>query len=345
MKKYTLLLLVTLLLQIANAQQSPWLVFYRQNWQLLNPAALNRYFYNRTTPEPPDRISFGIRSEAIKAKNAPKTGFLNFEVLYPEHRIRWGGQFFFDKTDAISYTGGAFNFAYLVTDPREKLKISLGIQPSLFAYQVNINKLVPEVAGDPLLGFYNKPRWDFDFGFGFFMKKDRGTAGRGLRSRRTPEWYLGLSAPNLILLAKRRNGGIFGGSERVPHINIIAGIFKDIGADAGLEMTCWLRAARSTRMVNTIANNSLLSMDVNLRYHFTGQLDKGLWAGVGIGTNAVGSLEAGYSDRKKYRYQLMISASGPLANQTNIWGRRGIGLETTLTVPFSPPEWARTHRR
>lgn len=332
-----------------SAQQSPWQVFHAYNWQILNPAALNRYFYkNPNDIDPPVRMTGAFRTEGIISKEAPVTGFADFEVLY--RRLRWGGLIMFDKTDAISNLDVSGNFCFHLTPESKKIKVSMALQPGLFIYQLNTDKLIPHIQAqnDPFLQYYKKGKWNFDCGWGLFMRRLAHPKYKGQNVwKNKSEWYLGISLPNLLVLTRRRSGYVrTGGSERTNYLNIMGGVFRDLGKNGSLEATGWLRAAKDVRFYNLFdRKTTAISLDGHLRWRIRGQQYKGYWFGGGLGTHGVGSVELGWSDSKIIKYEIGLAVSGPVFHPDQRFAENPLGVELMFTHYFNPPENLRTTLR
>ena len=63
------------------AQGLPITQVYRQNWQMLNPAAVDRLFFLRKTSKElyPSQFSLAVRGQQTGTSATPATGFLTWE--------------------------------------------------------------------------------------------------------------------------------------------------------------------------------------------------------------------------------------------------------------------------
>ena len=198
-----------------SAQRNPWWGFYRQNWQLVNPAAVDRWYFMRTTKYPDYNwlLSGGGHLQWAGFQGAPATGFVSLEAIpvnnyldnIPLSNARWGARVLFDQTDAFSTWNFAGNFCYAFLLPNSRgYMLSLAVQPQLSTFAINRSRLLLENPDDLLVNFYDRTRWRFDAGFGAFLRANR-------------RWYLGISTPSLVGLARRpTDNRVIAGFEQVP---------------------------------------------------------------------------------------------------------------------------------
>ena len=110
------LLMVYLFPFIIYAQTSPLAHFYHSNWQLVNPAAVDKAFiFNEHR-----RFNFqgAYRQQWIGVTGSPTFSFLSLEHLPKQRkssqkiqRVKWGAMLLRDQADALSNNGVYGNFA------------------------------------------------------------------------------------------------------------------------------------------------------------------------------------------------------------------------------------------
>ncbi|HND86886.1 MAG TPA: PorP/SprF family type IX secretion system membrane protein [Saprospiraceae bacterium] len=273
------------------AQQTQYTAFYRNNWQSVNPAAIDRSFYlkryHNTT-----LINAGSRLQWIGLDGAPLNYFVSAEycpeLSNNEANNKFGFTAYGDKTDAISTYALYGNYSYFFTLPRDGHILHFGISPGLVVYGVDATKLRDQ-NGQPTTdptALENKQRVFADFAFGMMYRIRK-------------QFYFGLSVPQTFgLNLKQRNAkGIFD-TDRRQHLNLQVGAFINRGQfDYGIEgPTIVLEPSAIMRVAPGVTFNtlfpSLFSLDANLRVHL---MKPRVYGGLGVGTNGIISAEAGFN--------------------------------------------------
>lgn len=282
-----------------SAQQTSYSVFYRNNWQSSNPAAIDRSFYlkrfHNTTI-----VNAGSRLQWIGLQGAPVNYFVSAEYC-PEldnnsSNNKFGFTAFGDKTDAISTYSLHGNYSYFFPLPyKDGHILHFGLSAGAIIYGVDPSKLRGlDANGQPTPGGVdpaaadNKQRVFADFAFGMLY-----------RVRKT--FYFGASVPQLfgLNLTERSNiaKGIFQ-TDRVQHINLQMGWFINRGKyDFGLDgPPVVVEPSLIVRIAPGVVFNSLFpsvfNMDVNCRVHL---MRYRVYGGGGVGTNGVIHLEGGFN--------------------------------------------------
>ena len=270
-----------------SAQQTIVSQFYRNNWSLVNPAAMDRTYY-LTFSNPNTIASASYREQWIGLEGAPRTSLVNVEHFNEELNIRFGGAFFMDQTDVFSSWGLVPNFSYLLRLPgRKKHTIHLGVAATIFNYQLDQNEVrlvdeaeLPDILGES--GNYEKFYTDFNVGALYRFGKDA---------------YIGLSIPQLMSFNFQSNEDGIYANERLQHIYFQAGGFIDpsdaygyeTAASIIIEPSLWVRYTPGLSY-STLINDFPLSIDGDLRMY----LYRKLWVGAGYSTNAQATIEMGY---------------------------------------------------
>ncbi len=275
-----------------RAQQTNYTSFYRNNWQSVNPAAIDRSYYlkryHNTTI-----VNAGSRLQWIGLEGAPLNYFVSAEYC-PElgsndSNNKFGFTAYGDKTDAISTYGLYGNYSYFFALPyKDGHILHFGISPGLVAYGVDVSKLRDQ-NGQPTsdrIALENKQRVFADFAFGMMYRIKK-------------QFYFGLSVPQTfgLNLKKRNDTGVFE-TDRLQHLNLQVGGFIYRGNyDYGLEgPTVVIEPSAIVRIAPGVTFNSIFpsffSMDVNLRVNLMRQR---VYGGLGVGTNGVLTAEGGFN--------------------------------------------------
>ena len=90
-----------------KAQDQPFIGHFNNNWQLINPATLDKLMI--TDNQLPVLISGMARSQWLGIEGSPQTYFLSaeFQPIGDGFKFRYRGTLLYDKTDVFS----AFSFA------------------------------------------------------------------------------------------------------------------------------------------------------------------------------------------------------------------------------------------
>jgi len=256
----------------AYAQQLPTYSIYRDQWNVINPAAIsNNYLIN----ERHTSVGATYRRQWWNTQGGPSTQIVNFEHISHESPSVIGAHVINDQTGQIGQTGFYANYAYRISlGRRTEQTISIGLAAGLVQYRASLNKIdFPDPSsrvsvGDKLLF----P--DFSLGI-FYHYADR--------------FYAGLSIPQVFDLNTQFEAGKYQfGVRRVPHLYAVIGKYFDtwLGNETSfIEPSLWIK----------YVPGAPLSVDFTTRM----QVSELLWGGIGIGTglgkvtNATMRLEAG----------------------------------------------------
>lgn len=271
-------------------QQTMLSNFHRYNWQLVNPAAVDRLqMFNQHQT----LLNASVRQQWLGFEGSPVNYYLSFEHMPHinssfSHRIKWGFNVFKDQADQIGSYGISGNFGYYIQLSSKQKFLHFAISPSLVQYQVNLDEIKFKQATVLAEDDYNRLYADFSFGVFYRQISNRNKAG----------FYMGLSIPQsfaLRLEQREEDSGIFA-PERVRHVYAIAGGFIRPGkySPFRFEPSTWLRYVPGLNY-STSFSNLPISMDANLRTYFL--YDRGtnnsVWAGLGYGTNRNMKVEIG----------------------------------------------------
>ncbi len=326
MRQFFFLLILAIGANTAKAQQTPFTLFYRNNWQFVNPAAIDRAHY-LTSNTKPTVINVGSRAQWLGLEGAPLFYFASAEYCperprgLPHHKI--GVTAFGDQTDALGTYGFYGNYSYYFPLGYSRGKVlHIGISPGFIWSNLNIGKLRGDLT-DPVLA-NNNQRGYFDFAFGVMY-------------RNSDKFYVGASVPqtfslNVYQSGEPNNKAPLFKTQRIQHFNVHCGWFirrgaYDLSASGDetvwtLEPSIWLRMTPGLTY-GTLLPGSPFSLDANFRAHYRQKY----WFGTGAGTNGIANLELGfYANMGESKIQVGIGYGQPvLRNKVNL----GPSLELT----------------
>lgn len=294
----------------AAAQQAPYTLLYRQNWQLVNPAAMDKwqFFSNRHNSTWLVNSGYRLQWALPGIEGAPRTFFVSTEYApgvnggsNPYNPIRLGFTLMSDQAGAFRTVAGRFNFSYYIQSKREFLHMGLSggfVQQKLSKEELRFadNATAPAYETDNQI--YG------DFSFGAFYR-------RRLRRASNNQLYAGVSVPQ-ALLVNRKPASIYKG---VP-VYVVVGSFIEagptdysaIGSQRVIifEPSLWVRYAGGVGF-ESISSKALqpISVDADFRCYWRDRL----WAGIGYGTNQSGRLELGVIPHINDENRLRIGTS------------------------------------
>ncbi len=253
------LFIVILLLSAVqlSAQQLPNFTIYRDQWNVINPAALsNNYIINELN----FTVGGAYRRNWLNVNDAPETQILNFEMVLEDRNAVFGAHVINDRTGKLGQTGFYGNYAYILDmGGRTDRALVIGLGAGLVQYGAKLSEIdFPDLANRPSIDD-NLMYPDFSLG-AFFYEED--------------EYYLGVSIPQVFGLDTRfvaENGRY--DVKRLPHVYAVAG--KYINSFLG-NSTSFFEVSGWARYVP----NAPLSVDINGRW----QISELYWAGLGFGT-------------------------------------------------------------
>lgn len=240
-----------------SAQQLPNFTIYRDQWNVINPAALsNNYIINELN----FTVGGAYRRNWLNVNDAPETQILNFEMVLEDRNAVFGAHVINDRTGKLGQTGFYANYAYILDmGGRTDRALVIGLGAGLVQYGAKLSEIdFPDLSNRPSIDD-NLMYPDFSLG-AFFYEED--------------EYYLGVSIPQVFGLDTRfvaENGRY--DVKRLPHVYAVAG--KYINSFLG-NSTSFFEVSGWARYVP----NAPLSLDINGRW----QISELYWAGLGLGT-------------------------------------------------------------
>lgn len=239
-----------------SAQQLPNFTIYRDQWNVINPAALsNNYIINELN----FTVGGAYRRNWLNVNDAPETQILNFEMVLDDRNAVFGAHVINDRTGKLGQTGFYGNYAYILDmGGRSDRALVIGLGAGLVQYGAKLSEIdFPDLANRPGIDD-NLMYPDFSLG-AFFYEED--------------QYYLGVSIPQVFGLDTRfvaENGRY--DVKRLPHVYAVAGKYFDTflgNSTSFLETSGWLR----------YVPNAPISLDLNARL----QISELYWAGIGVG--------------------------------------------------------------
>jgi type IX secretion system PorP/SprF family membrane protein len=325
MKRICFLLLMLLsFCTISYGQNAPYFRNYQQNWQFINPAAMDRNMMYKSNK------SYYItkvqhRQEWVGFKGAPQTTLLSWEQQTAAtggrdestqgNNHKFGGGIYYDKTDAFRMSGLRFNYSYVIklNGPNFDKKHCLHLGVNGGFQHLGFNKsLVLSTLIDPN-----------DLSILEYADKRLFEAGMGFMYRSTNSFYFGASAPEMI--RSRFFKGLYGNS--FEQFYFILGGYKHFGGRPDLpeknllnngnddkctfEPSIIMRYTPDIRYINSFGEASKISMDANCRFYGFNRFI----FGVGYNTNGTAALEFSYSmpckDKKNSGLRYGITSNFP----------------------------------
>gem|GEM_PF-3110073 len=306
---------------------------YRNNWQVVNPAAIDRAFFFNVEDRAPNGSLWTLNARnqwtqlgAFLGK-APSNILLSWEYwsqnISQYSGIRIGAQLQHHSFGAFSNTGLYVPLTYRALLDRDKLhSLFIGISPGVQLLQIDQNDLVFEQAGDPTISLAQKKLLLNLASVGVFYTKK-------WRKESFKTFYAGISIPPGI--SRDSLSGIsFANHIKTTPIYFLSGSFFKLRRNTYLEPSVFVRYLNRIRYTSFDDGKVPVSADVNLRIHWGDGSEKShpAWVGLGWGTNKMVSTEVGFHlpGSPKIRLNLigMWVLSGSLEQRS--------GVELTLNL-------------
>lgn len=342
-KNYSLLLVLISFCTIGYSQNAPYFRNYQQNWQFINPAAMDRNMMYKSNK------SYNVtkvqhRQEWVGFKGAPQTTLLSWEQQTAStggrdestqgNNHKFGGGLYYDKTDAFRMFGIRGNYSYVIklngpnlpnfikTSHCLHIGLNAGIQHLGFNKSLVLSTLLdPNDAA--ILEHTNKNLFE---------------AGMGFMYRSTNSFYFGASAPEMIRTYAFKKGQY---GNRFEQFYFILGGYKHFGGYPDkpennllnngkenkftIEPSIIMRYTPDIRYINFFGEASKISMDANCRFYGFNRF----FFGGGYNTNGTAALEFGYSmprkDKNNSGFRYGITSNFPFLG-------RNPGLGTSFEV-------------
>ena len=139
MKKIAFAFLATMLALPLFAQQMPLFSVYRDQWGVLNPAAVsNNYLLNKRTMS----VSGAWHAQWWNMPVSPRTQALSWEMVAEEQNSVFGAHIVNDQTGAFSQTGAYARFAYRINmGNRTEQSLSIGLSAGAVQYRADLTEI------------------------------------------------------------------------------------------------------------------------------------------------------------------------------------------------------------
>lgn len=260
----------------------PNLTFYRQNWEIINPAALNRWLYWDEKNHQQHTITFAGRYQWFGKglQDAPRFFNGSYEWSPEGKSFKAGATFYYDQTGAISVVAFAPSVSTSISINSEYDRyLSMGLGLRYYRYQVDVGKFQTPTPNDPVINAWSEGRSLMDVATGLFFHQVK-------------IFYIGLSSPQMFSAAYNSQDSSQLKQRISPHVYATAGYYwKPTGYedDGFFEFSTILR--RVPRLAYATGPIKKLSMEFNTRYWFRNEK---FWLGGGYSTNRMANLEFGY---------------------------------------------------
>lgn len=303
--KKLLIYLIVINQYILPAQQDPYQIYHRINWQIANPAAYDRAFYQPTAPA--IIITGNTNRQWLGTEGAPQHHFISAEYA-PYLRndkmppMRYGFQVALDKNNILSRLHLGGNFTWRIKLNKESNYLYAGANVEGVSNRIDISSIR---LSDPY-DLYATPK---EQGGLLAPRSTYLDATLGIFYRRLSEkkekadpnaFFCGFSLPQTITMGLNQSdsAGITAGAFR--NFCVFLGWYlTPRGNNSGVdfEPAIWIRSTRSFQYYSSaFFKRSPLSLDANFRFYFGGSANtlRPFWAGLGWGTNAMFSGDIGY---------------------------------------------------
>lgn len=272
------------------AQQLGVYSIYRDNFQLINPAAMNHFYI--TSDGNPHNIMFNValRQQWIGVEGAPRSFNARFEQAPSNVSMKYGLFFSYDEVFANSNLGLYGNYAYfinLIRPSKEVRQLVFGLNAGLVQQRFDLD-LIRFDQPEALLSD-NRVYADFALGMFFFSRNAYDT-----------RIYAGVSTLQAfsINLIDTLSQSVFA-EDRVQHIYALAGGVFPLNNESLLEPSVWVRYTPNTSYASLVAGGFPFSIDANIRYQLVesrvgiSRKRLGFWVGAGASTTRELKVELG----------------------------------------------------
>lgn len=283
------------------AQQTPLFTQYRENYSIINPAALS---YSYLIAE--QNLDFGVslRTQWTNLDDNPRTQTAagNFLFVNRGVSISSGGFIIRDRTGPTSFSGAYGKIGGVLSDDPYWGGIAVGISIGVQQFRIDASELILRQEGD-FLGQQDQSKIAPDVGFGFYYYKrfEQGWVKDDLV-------YAGLSVPQVLgLNIAFDEGGSDFNIRRQQHINLIAGYYKFLSDDKFIEPSVWLRYVAGAP----------ISLDVNFRYHVNSSIYFGFGGSIARTFHFETGFVIGQQFRIGYGFDFPFNTIGPVGRSTH----------------------------
>ncbi len=311
-----------------QAQQTPYVSFYRQNWQMINPASMDPWTYKNSRGwRSMTMVTASYRSQWVTSgiEGTPALMMASVEhspdLRAEDQPFKFGGVFFKDRAAAFGTIGASLTGSYFWEMGEGFFHV--GGSAGIIQYGIDKSKANPADPSDLIWADAGR-RILPEFSIGALYRDDLN--------------YVGLSIPQTAseVIAKTRKS----------HVYFVWGHFFEPQDYVKVELSNWIRYTPGLTYRSISKNGKLpISTDVNCRVFFdkmkTRSFDKifGCWAGAGIGTGMNAQIEGGIEIERGFenyerrsRLRLGVSYGFPFTKTYNPLGQ---SFEVTAAMAFN----------
>lgn len=327
----------SLALYSISAQQLSLYSVMRDNFQPINPAAINHL--NLKHPNMKNMVVSGMaRFQWMGTEGAPWGFRGSVEQVYYGDNLsnghRWGVNFSHDRVHAtgLSTLGGSYSLLLkLAPSYRNSSKmLSLGMYSGIVQTSIDRSELRYANPGEPQLPTENRTQLDFAGG-AFYWSRTRSV-----------RFYTGVSFLNALsinLTSTDPTRDQLWASERRAHVYGIAGAMVSLNARGSsfVEPYLWTRWVQGGQYLTLIRGGAPISADAGLRYHYTDLYGggAGLWLGAVYSSNNYLTIEFGGSMAKGGQYGDERIIKAGLGCSINTGQQVTLGPTLEFNVSFS----------
>jgi hypothetical protein len=285
-----------------GAQSFPLQSFYRSNWQLVNPAAVDRMLYFQEGGNNGiygSSLALGSRTQWVGSaiEKPPTTGYFSME-FWPEKgfvvkKNRFGGQLYYHTFGEQSVIGLHGNYTFKLLKGNRQSSLLIGLNPGVQIMAVNRSNLHFATGGDALESAQlSQITWNLSSAGMFYSHKMRGS--------RNKNYYLGVSTPPGIIREQLKSSSL----QQFSHspIYFLGGIYLGQGSSRSpkkldIEVSSLCRYLPKYSFVGNgnLYSEKTVSGELNVRAYLGSGIHKTFWFGAGLGTNSSFSTELGFN--------------------------------------------------
>lgn len=275
------------------AQQLGLYSVYRDNFQLINPAAMNHFYIAASGEDHNFLFNTGLRQQWAGVEGAPLSFNARFEHAPYGTSMKYGLFFQYDEIFASTHLALSGNYAYFIDlagRGRDIRRLSIGLNAGLVQQRFDFDRIEFAAPDDAPQAFLTDNRVYADFAFGVFFLSAGGNQ---------PRIYGGISSLQTFTLNvnNEQEEALFA-VDRIQHLYGLAGGVFPLGKSGYLEPSTWIRYTPGVSY-DGFADRFPLSLNANLRYqlvesNFNSRRKLyGFWFGLGGATSKEVTVELG----------------------------------------------------
>lgn len=329
------LFFLSVILVTANAQQLGVYTIYRDQFQMINPAAINHMAFVSVGHANNTMINTAYRRQWLNVQDAPMSFNARVEHFPASQDFKVGAFYsmdaFFASTEHSFFLNAAKIFKLSGTRNRGIIRnLAIGLNLGLMTQSFDLDK-VSFATPDPAKSRLDN-RYYADVAMGLFYWANG-------KNDKYMKYYLGLSSLQTYPQLLNDSGGQFGNrsNDRVVHWYGIAGLWLPVGKEGFLEPSIWVRHIQNSSFVTWSASGLNAAANLNIRYRYlqdrynTNKVKQGYWFGAGVSTAKEINGEAGFimEDGSERAYKFGLAAI------VNTQANFGLGPSVEFTFSVS----------